>query len=304
MMAVSGNSKICPRCNTVLPASASFCGSCGYPLASSPDAPQGTSSIPDDAPTQYSQPDAPFAPGNAANQESGPGAAEGWPQQSGDQPLSQQGFEPQNPPGSIPPPPPPPAQAEQASYPAAPRAAPPRRRDARKWIAAALVAAIVIAGASAAWFLYLSPSRCSGPLFDRHGLQSNVPLPSNCAYKSRRTFRSAPSAIPQVQAEEWFWTVDKPGDVAAIQQFYDTHLASNGWIEKHPSALSSSDPRAKSIYACQGNQVLFIVTAPKIPVTDNRGNITFTLEAPPGGSALALALTTSRSFYQTVCSDK
>ncbi len=252
-MAVSGDSKICPRCNTVLPAAAAFCGNCGYQLVG--------------------------------------------PQQSDHQPTYQHGDEPRGGRGFVPPHPPAPA-----GYSTAPGVAPLKRGRAGKWIAALLALVVVVGGGSAAWFLYLSPSRCSGPLFDRHGLQSNVPLPSNCTYKSRRTFRSAPSVVPQVQAEEWFWTVDKPNNVSAIQQFYDDHLASNGWVQKHPSELSSSDPNAKAIYACQGNQALFIKAAPKIPVADNRGNITFTVEGPPGGSALAMALTSSQGFLQAVCS--
>jgi hypothetical protein len=176
-----------------------------------------------------------------------------------------------------------------------------KRGGATKWLVALLALVVVVGGVAAAWFFYLSPSRCSGPLFDRHGLQSNVPLPANCAYKDQRTFSSAPNASPQVTADEWFWTVDK-SDPTAVQQFYESNLANNGWSEKHPSGLGSSTPDVKDIYACQGNQLLFLETAPSIPVTDNQGNTVFTLQAPAGGAALAIALTTSQSLRQIVCS--
>jgi hypothetical protein len=298
-MAVSGDSKTCPRCNTLLPAAAAFCGNCGYQFAGSADsASQETPPISgEDTPTLPDRSNAAFTPDEPVTLYGGLGTSAGEQQQASSQPIYQAGDEPQNQPDYPPPPPP-----VYPSYPMATGAVTPRRGGVGKWIAAALALVIVVAGGTAAWFLYLSPSRCSGPLFDRHGLQSNVPLPNNCSYMNKRTFVSAPSAIPQVTADEWFWTVDKPGDVNAIQQFYDSHLASNGWVEKHPSALSSSDPTAKAIYACQGNQALFIEAAPKIPITTSEGRIDFTLQGPPGGSALAMAITSSPSFLKTVCS--
>lgn len=243
-MIVNAPSKICLRCNTALPASAPYCGRCGYQFSLMPGP------VPGVTPGVY-----------------GPAPA-GWPQ-------------------------------PQPGYPAPGAAAP--KRGVGKWIALLLVLVVLVGGAVAAWGFVLSPSHCSGPFFDRHGLQSNVPLPSGCVFKQQRIFTSDPTSGTQVTADEWFWTTNSPNDPAAVQQFYDTHLAANGWTEKHPAGANASTDQALDIYACQGNQALVIETAQTIPVNDAQGNTLYTVEGPSGGAALAVVLTSSKEFIALIC---
>ena len=282
-MSAGAPSKYCPRCNTVLPLQSAFCGNCGYQfnLNNPGSAPQGANYGSNYGPAQYV----------------GQNAPGGWPQgQPGYPPQGQPGYPPQGQPGY------PPQGQPGFGYPAAP---PKKKGGAGRLIALVLVLVIVVGGGAAAWFLYLSPSKCSGPLFDRHGLQSNVPLPSGCAFDSHPATQTSSSSGATFSGDTWTWTVSS-SDPATVQQFYQDNLkGSNGWTKITPSTDKSTGQ--KSITACQGSQLLVIAAGTKLDITDSSGKTTRTLNAPSGGSALGVALVTATNNkgqleLQLICS--
>ncbi len=279
-MSFGGPSKTCPRCNSVLPAQATFCGTCGLQFpASTPGAPP------------------------AGNYGSAPYGAPGSfppPAQPGYPPAGQPGYPP---PGSAPAYPggyPPPGQPMYGGYPAAPVAAPPKKGGAGKAIILVLVLVVLVGGGAAAWFLYLSPGHAGSPFFDRHGLQSNVPLPNNVTFQLKKTFTSTdPQTKVSVSADAWGWGVGG-SSAATVQQFYKDNLPKNGWTKIN---AFNSDQGQKDVSACQGNQVLIIgASDSKLEATDDNGKVTDTITAPSGGSALITELSSTPLLVQLFCS--
>ena len=267
-MAAGGPSKYCPRCNTVLPLESAFCGNCGYQFnLNQGSAPQGANYGANYGPPQYV----------------GQNAPGGWGQgQPAYPPQGQPGYPPPGQPGY-----PPPGQPG-FGYPAAPLNK--KKGGAGKLIALLLVL-VIVGGGAAAWFLYLSPSKCSGPLFDRHGLQSNVPLPGECAFDSHPATQTSSSSGATFSADSWTWTVNGSAP-ATVQQFYQDNLkGNNAWTKITPSTDQSTGQ--KNVTACQGNQLVFIGAGAKLDITDSNGKTTRTLTAPSGGSALGIALLTA-----------
>ncbi len=294
-MSFGGPSKTCPRCNTVLPAQATFCGTCGYQFSA--PAAQGAPSY---APPPYTPQGAPgYTP---------PGSSPGYT------PQGAPGFAPQNPPGFAPqgaPGFPPPAQPGYAGYPApgqpaypggyAPVAAPPQKRGgAGRAIILLLVLIVLVGGGAAAWFLYLSPGHAGSPLFDRHGLPGNVPLPDGVSYANLdKTYTSTQDNVT-ISAQAWGWTVSG-SNATSVQSFYETNLPKNGWTKVK---TFNGDNGEKDVYACQSNQVLITgASDSKLQATDSNGNVTDTITAPPGGSALVTELSSSAELVQLLCSN-
>ncbi len=284
-MSFSGPTKTCPRCNTVLPAQAAFCGTCGLQFAAS--APPG----------------APPAGGYSAGptQYAGQGSPGGWQPQG--QPASG---------GYAPPPPgfPPPAgqpgfspagQPGYAPYPGA-VAAPPRKGGAGKVVVLLLVLVVLVGGAAAAWFLYLNPGRCAGPLFSRHDQPNNVPLPSGCSFagENHETATNPDNASQQVKVDEWAWTVSGK-DLATVLQFYKDNLPGQGWTQIKDENGSGG---AKELVGCQGNQVLEIDVATRLRLEKTSGTLIKVVDAPAGGSALGVAVLTAgdATLVQALCS--
>jgi hypothetical protein len=207
------------------------------------------------------------------------------------------------PPGSAPAYPggyPPPGQPAYGGYAAAPVAAPPKKGGAGKAIILVLVLVILVGGGAAAWFLYLSPGHAGSPFFDRHGLQSNVPLPSNVTFQLKKTFTSTdPQTKLTISADAWGWGVGGSNAVT-VQQFYKDNLSKNGWSKIN---AFNGDQGQKDVSACQGNQVLIIgASDSKLEATDNNGKVTDTITAPGGGSALITELSSSQVVVQLFCS--
>lgn len=288
-MAASGDFKICPRCNSVLPATAAFCGDCSYRLADPPESgPQAAPASLDDAPTRQIRRNLASTPDDASNQASMPGGAPPTPQPE-PEPLAQ--------PDDLPPPSPP-AAPGTTGYPVPPTAALPRRGGATKWIAAAL-GVVVIMGCVAAWFLYLSPSHTNSPFFDRHGLQSNVPLPSNTTFVLKRSIaKTDPTTNTTVATDAWTWTT-AASTPASLRKFYQDQLPKNGWGHLHSFTVSGSE---RDITACQGNQALIVQTGSRLQITDDNGHVTRTVTAPSGGAALAMQLSSSKQLVHLFCS--
>lgn len=278
-MSVAGPSKTCPRCNTVLPAQATFCGTCGWQFAAQ------TPSVP---PGGYAP--NPYTP-------SGPG---GYP------PPAQPGYPPPGAPGSFPPAQPggfsnygAPGAPGMAPYPGA-YAPPPKKGGAGKAVILVLVLVVLLGGGAAAWFLYLSPGNPSSPLFDRHGLQSNVPLLNGSTFKLKKTFTDTdPTTNTTVSADAWAWTVGG-SNPAAVQQFYKDNLGKNGWTKIKTENGSNGE---KEVLACQSGQILIIAASTKLEVTDASGKVTDTIDAPSGGSAYATELSSSPVLVQLLCSN-
>lgn len=298
-MSVAGPTKTCPRCNTVLPMQATFCGTCGWQFAASaPSAPPAGNY----APTQYA----------------GSGAPGGYP------PPAQPGYPPSGAPGSFPsaaqpgyPPPampgsfPPAGQPGygaygapgQPPYPGAyppPGGVPPKKGGAGRAIILLLVLVVLVGGGAAAWFLFLSPGSPNSPLFDRHGLQSNVPLPGNVAFKLKKTFTSTDSDTHlTISADAWGWTVGGSNAVT-VQKFYKDNLGKNGWTKIN---AFNGDTGQKDVSACQGKQVLIIgASDSKLEATDDNGKVTDTITAPSGGSALITEVSSSETLVALLCS--
>lgn len=285
-MSFGGPSKSCPRCNTVLPASATFCGTCGYQF-SAPSAPGAPPASDFGGPTQYVGQGAPgsYPPSSAPAY-----APPGQPGYGAYPPQAQPGYAGYQPAG-------------QPAYPGAyapPVAAPPQKGGAGKAIILVLVLVVLVGGGAAAWFLYLNPSHTSSPFFDRHGLQSNVPLPNDVTFVLQKTFSQTDSSSnATIAADAWGWQVNGSNAVD-VQQFYQNNLPKNGWANIHPLNSNNGD---RDIYGCQGGQVLVIgANDTKIEGTDQNGQ-TITITAPSGGSALITELSSSPALVQILCSN-
>jgi hypothetical protein len=166
-------------------------------------------------------------------------------------------------------------------------AAPPRR----PWALLLLALLVVLLGGGAGGiFLALHASSPPPAVLDRHGLQSNVPLPDNISFQYKHTVTQG-----TLTADEWIWTVTK-SEPTSIQQFYQDHLPKNGWT--HVQALQGN--QTLGIVGCQGNQVLVIGISKHLQDSNGTGTPT-TTNAPIGGSALGIALTSNQALRQDFC---
>jgi len=264
-MAFGSPSKYCPRCNSLLPAQATVCSNCGMQFAES-------------------QP----ASGYGATQYGGSGAPGSWPQSQPTYPANQPGWSPGSPSYEYPAP----GQAgyPQAGYTAAPTAAASGRSNKGLLITLAVVVVLVGAGV-ASWFLYLAPSHCSGPLFDRHGLQNNIPLPSHCMFNTKITRDIGNSE----SADYWVWTVDSPNNPSTLNAFYTQQLSSNGWQQEQ-----AQTSKGQSIFVdCQNGEALVVELTLKVQGNDTNLNINVT--APSGGSVLLIATTSGPKAVADTC---
>src|SRR6185437_3351695 len=183
---------------------------------------------------------------------------------------------------------------------APPGAPPPKKRGAGGAIILILVLVVLIGGGSAAWFLFLNPGHPGSPLFDRHGLPGNVPLPNGVSFSGLKKTYTSSQDNTNISADAWGWTVSG-SNAAAVQKFYEDNLASNGWTKIHPL---NGDNGEKDVYACQSNQVLITgASDTKLEATDENGKVTDTINAPSGGSALITELSSSPSIVQLLCSN-
>jgi hypothetical protein len=185
-------------------------------------------------------------------------------------------------------------------YPGGAYPPPAKKGGAGRAIILVLVLVVLVGGGAAAWFLYLSPGHAGSPLFDRHGLQSNVPLPSNVTFVLNKSVASTdPQSNITVNVDAWGWTVTG-SNPASVKQFYIDNLAKNGW--KSVQTINDTDTE-KDISACQGSQVLFVgANSKKFDLTDKDGKVTNTITAPSGGSALITELSSSPALVQLFCS--
>lgn len=275
-MAFGGPSKSCPRCNSVLPASATFCGTCGYQF-SAPSTPAAPPASDYGGPTQYV---GPGAQGNYPPSSAPAYAPPGQPGYGAYPPQGQPAY-----PGYQP--------AGQPPYPGAyapPVAAPPQKGGAGKAVILVLVLVVLVGGGAAAWFLYLNPARCSGPLFSRHNEPSSVPMPSGCSFANEhhQTVTNPQNPAQNATVDQWAWTV-KGSSIATVKQFYDNNLTSQGWSTPKESTGSNG---AVMLISCQGtSQALEVDVADKLQLVDFvTGNTIDTITAPDSSSS-ALGIT-------------
>jgi hypothetical protein len=289
-MAFAGPSKTCPRCNSVVPASATFCGTCGlqFPASPAPEAPPPGSF----APTQVGAPPAPAGWPQSQPGYPPPGSQPGYPGQPGSYPPpAQPGFGAYGAPG-------------QPAYPGVfppPVATPPKRGRAGLVIVLVVVLVVLVGGGAAAFVLLHGASNTNNPLFDRHGLQSNVPLPNNTTYVLKKSYNTTDTQTnATITADAWGWTVGGTNPTA-IEQFYTLNLPKNGW--KQLQLIPSGNPTEHDLSACQGGQVLIIgASSTKFELTDSNGKVTDTVTAPSGGSALITELSSSPTIVALLCS--
>lgn len=294
-MTYGSPTKNCPRCNTLLPAQAPYCGTCGMqfsaPGAGAPGASSGTN---------YGAP-----------QYGGQGAPGGWPQsqptyqtpsQPTYQPASQPTYQPPSQPWQSAQPGYPPGYAPQGqpgpdAYAPAAVLAPPRKGGSGKLIAIILIAVIVVGGGIGGFLYFRSHTTSpSSPLFDRHGLQSNVPLPDNVTFVSMKTITETSGGI-SLTINEWIWTVSSSAP-SSVQQYYQNQLPSNGWTQVQTSG-STSD--TLDVSGCQSNQVLFVGASLHLQDSNAQGTPTGTVDAPQGGTALGIALSSNPEIVQLLC---
>jgi hypothetical protein len=155
-----------------------------------------------------------------------------------------------------------------------------------------LIALIVLLLGTAAGGIFLNVhaiSTASTPIFDRHGLQANVPLPDNTAFAYKHTVTQG-----TLTADEWIWKVNK-SEPASLQQFYQSHLPQYGWT--HVQTIPGD---TLGVIGCQDNQVLVIGISKHLHDSNNSGTSTIT-DAPAGGSALGIALTSNQALIQGFC---
>jgi hypothetical protein len=164
---------------------------------------------------------------------------------------------------------------------------PTRRPKALLWLALALV---LLVGASGGVFLALHNVSKPAPVLDRHGLQSNVPLPDNIAFQYKHTVTQG-----TLTADEWIWKVNK-SEPATIQQFYRDSLPKNGWTHVQP--LTGNE--TLGVVGCQDNQIVIIGISKHLQDSNSDGTPT-TTDAPTGGSALGIALTDNDALKQNFC---
>ena len=300
-MSGGGPSKYCPRCNTQLPAQAMFCSTCQYQFApvpgtaygSSPDAawaptqavspPQGQSSYSPQGQTPFPPQGQPNYPPQMQPNYPPQGPTSYSPQgQPAYPPQGQTNYSPQGQPAY-----PPQIQPGYAPFPS-PGAATQKGGGAGKFIIIALVVVVLVGGGAAAWFLYLNPGRCSGPLFDAHSLPSSVPLPSGCAFDAHpATQTTTGTRGAKTTSDAWLWAVNS-NDQAGVQTFYLNNLPGKGWA--NPKAVNSKD--GKEVIVCQGNQLLLISTGQQGTVRNSDGT-TMNFTAPSGGTLLGISLVTA-----------
>lgn len=114
---------------------------------------------------------------------------------------------------------------------------------------------------------------------DRHGLPSNVPLPSGATFKLVHDLSDSSGT-----AKDWYWTVDSPNNPAALQNFYQSNLSSNGWTNINTRG-SGND---YEVTGCQGNQAIYVAMSASLDVTDAQSSDPSTITGPSGGSALEI----------------
>jgi hypothetical protein len=171
-------------------------------------------------------------------------------------------------------------------------AAPPRKSNTGL-IVTIVIVLLVAAGGIAGWFLYLNPSLCKGgPFFDRHGLESSVPLPSGCNFVSTKTLTTNNG---QETDNLWLWTVNSPNDPPALNTFYTQSLPGNGWSQK----VARSQGGESALIYCGNGQAMEVLLLKKAPKADFQ--LDADIDAPPGGAVLAIVITSSAQPVQEVC---
>ncbi len=220
----------------------------------------------------------------------------GWsqPAQPGGWPSSPQGYPPAQPGGYPPQQQPGYPPVQQAGWPQQGFAPQPQPKKGGSGLIILIVVLVVLVGGGAAgWFLYLSPSHTNSPLFNRHGLPSNVPLPNNVTFDSTQT-RTTTDSSTQITTSgtQWIWLVNGQS-AASVAQFYKDNLGSKGWANPHELPSSSAD---KAVVGCQGSQILLAGTSDKKDdLSDDQGNVVRTVTAPAGGSVLEIDILTTSS---------
>src|SRR5579883_705011 len=168
-------------------------------------------------------------------------------------------------------------------------------RRATRMLLAALIAVVLIVGiAGVVFFAHKSgvPAVQATPTIDRHGLQTNVPLPDRFTFKARATNTSGNTPI-----DEWFWTVASPDDPATVKTFYQKQLPNNGWTHIQVFPIQNG----ALVVACQNGQVMGTLANTSVQVTNNQGKVIQIITAPAGGSALEILLTSDRNLVKTFC---
>jgi hypothetical protein len=84
-----------------------------------------------------------------------------------------------------------------------------------------------------------------------------------------------------------------------VEQFYQDQLPGNGWKNVRTSTGSND---TLSLAACQGTQVLIVGVSQHLPDTNERGTPAPAVDAPDGGSALGIILSSDMQLLQILCS--
>ncbi len=284
-MSSSGPSKQCPRCGTLLFEEMPSCRACGWEFSSAPGeaAPSNappSEFIPYDAPDPMAE--LPLAPTESAIQHP-TGALS--PNQAGYGPAAQPAWMMPLPGGYL-------AQGptNPIGYTPAPLVAAPTRRAPKALLLFALMVLLIGAAAGGIFLNFHPTSSTSTAIFDRHGLQANVPLPGNIAFQYKHTVTQG-----TVTADEWIWKVSK-SEPASLQQFYQNQLPNNGWTH-----LQTIPGDTLGVIGCQGAQVLVIGISKHLHDSNNTGTSTIITDAPAGGSSLGIALTSNQTIIQDFC---
>ncbi len=245
----------CPRCGTLMPASARFCRNCGLTQEVAQDmlwrssAPYGVVQPPDNG---YAEPLADDEPPYAAP----PGAPQYAPPAD---PFARSRRGP-----------------AQSAYPAVGFDPPPPKRHFWRsfWGLSVVGFLLLLVVGVGAFAMYFYPQLCSAQ--QRNNLRDDLPLPCGITFIDHLD-RSA-SGTTGPGSEEWVYSVDGTSP-AQIASFYQQNLPGKGWTL--PASVQSSENNA--VLACKAPTVALIHGSQQTNLDDGAS-------PPQGGSLLIIIL--------------
>ncbi len=248
----------CPRCGTMLPATARFCRNCGLTLTTA-----DVFSRPPDLASSGPTYQASVAPGYQASQAAYGPLETRWPEQEVYRDVPGVGQYRG-------------ARATYARYAGYEPDEQPRRSFWRSlWGYLTIGFLLLLVVGVSAFGIYFYPSLCS--VRERNGLRDDVPLPCGITFQGHLD-RSNSTTGPGSQ--EWVYTVDN-STPAQIKSFYQEKLPAQGWVMPTLANQTRVDPDGVGV--CK-DSVALLVHGTQQPTQEGD----FSFSPPPRGSLLLI----------------